>query len=146
MEAELDAAAEAEAAVLEAEAASAALAEAQAQADAAAAKRFQDASALNYRWGPFRMTLNKVSAWGFVFLRICVADGLPVPQEVPGHRLQKTMVVGAGQWCEESLKVELALKAWAARAPQYDRQFMHLLDTPIVGTSPDVVVLDAQCP
>ena len=59
MEAELDAAAEAEAAVLEAEAASAALAEAQAQADAAAAKRFQDASALNYRWGPFRMALNK---------------------------------------------------------------------------------------
>jgi hypothetical protein len=92
----------------------------------------EDVHNLNYTWGVFRLTLKRSkpgpASSGYMWQCAC-----------PFHRLShatgcsKAMAVPVGPWQEQSTKVELALKAWALRAPAHSRQREHMADAPIIG-------------
>ena len=55
------------------------------------------------------------------------------------------MAVPVGPWQEQSTKVELALKAWALRAPAHSRQREHMADAPIIGVHAEACIIEARC-
>ena len=104
----------------------------------------EDVHNLNYTWGVFRLTLKRSkpgpASSGYMWQCAC-----------PFHRLShatgcsKAMAVPVGPWQEQSTKVELALKAWALRAPAHSRQREHMADAPIIGVHAEACIIEARC-
>ena len=111
--------------------------------DEAAAVRLQRPSALNFNWGAFRFTLKRMK--GRSGTALAWQCSCPFHRKSAVTECRKAMTVGAGPWQVESDRVLWALKAWANRALEYDRQRHHIMDTPVPGCHAAPEIIEAQC-